>query len=1045
MSAFTAPEALGDQVLDDLEAERVLFDLVRTHTAGILREILGEEPPAFTAARSFRDLGLDSLGAVELQRRLAESTGLALPPTIAFEYSSPVALARHLYAMFRGGEPQREVPVPRAVVGDEPLAIVGLSCRYPGGVCSPEELWQVVADERDVTGEFPADRGWNLAALFDPDPDSHGKTYASRGAFLEGAADFDPAFFGISPREATAMDPQQRLVLETSWEALERAAIDPATLRGSQTGVFIGAEPQEYGPRLHEAPEGTEGYLLTGNTTSVMSGRVSYILGLEGPAVTVDTACSSSLVALHLAGQALQRGECSLAIAGGVSIMATPGTFVAFSRLRGLAPDGRCKSFAAAADGTGWSEGVGIVVLERLSDARRSGHRVLAVVRGSAINQDGASNGLTAPNGLAQQAVIRQALANANLAAGDVDAVEAHGTGTSLGDPVEANALIAAYGTDRSADHPLWLGSIKSNIGHSQAAAGVAGVIKMVMAFEHGVLPKSLHIDQPTRHVDWSAGALTLLTDAVPWARGDRVRRAGVSSFGISGTNAHMILEEAPAEPEAQGASGGDDRLLPWVISARSGPALAAQAGRLERFVDAAGSRLADVGYSLGTGRATHEHRAVVLGRGRGDFRRGLTALARGEEAPGIVGGAGVVAAEAKTAFLFSGQGSQRAAMGRELYREFGRFAEAFDEACGYLDRHLDRPVREVIFDGSPLLDETAYAQPGLFAIEVALFRLLESWGVVPDLVAGHSVGELAAAHVAGVLPLEDAAALVVARGALMQALPGGGAMIAVQASEDEVAPLLAGREGLAGIAAVNGLASVVVSGQEAAVLEVAGYWQQQGRKITRLRVSHAFHSPLMEPMLTEFRWVAETLTYSAPRIPLVSMMTGELATAGELCTPEFWVRHVRDAVRFSDAIRKLETAGVRTFLELGPDGMLSGMAPDCLTAGGNGILLAPLLRRDRAETQQLMTTIAQAYVRGTRVDWEAFWSGSGARRVDVPTYAFQRERYWMEGRPRVGGRGGARSGRGRSSAAGRGRRAARVRRRAAGRTAVAGNAPVAG
>ncbi|HEU5392683.1 MAG TPA: beta-ketoacyl synthase N-terminal-like domain-containing protein, partial [Streptosporangiaceae bacterium] len=767
MSDFVQADRPGGNVLDDPEAERALSDLVRTHTAGVLCQVLGEEPPSVVPARSFRDLGLDSLGLVELHRRLTESTGLALPPTIMFDYSSPAALARHLYAMVRGRGPRREVTVPRAEAAAEPLAIVGMSCRYPGGVTTPEELWQVVAAERDVTGPFPADRGWDVAGLFDPDPDRHGKSYVSRGAFLDGAADFDPAFFGISPREAQAMDPQQRLVLETSWEALERAAIDPATLRGSRVGVFIGADQQEYGPRLSAAPEGLEGYLLTGNSPSVISGRVCYALGLEGPAVTIDTACSSSLVALHLAAQAIQRGECSLVLAGGVSVMASPGCFVAFSRLRGLAPDGRCKSFAATADGTGWSEGVGMVVLERLSVALGSGHRVLGVIRGSAINQDGASNGQTAPNGLAQQAVIRQALANAGLAAGDIDAVEAHGTGTSLGDPVEANALIATYGTgERPAGLPLRLGSIKSNIGHSQAAAGVAGLIKMVMAFKHGVLPRSLHIDRPTPLVDWSAGAVALLTEAVPWPEGDRVRRAGVSSFGISGTNAHMIIEEPPAaaaQSAATAAAPGDAgrSLLPWVITARSRKALSAQADQLERYLDAVpGLRPADVGYSLGTGRTAHEHRAVVLGRDRDDFRRGLAALARGEQAPEVIGGTGMTAAAAKTAFLFSGQGSQRPAMGRELYREFSRFADAFDEACGYLDRHLDRPVRDVVFDRSPLLDATAYTQPGLFAVEVALFRLVESWGVVPDLVAGHSVGELAAAHVAGVLSLDDAAAL---------------------------------------------------------------------------------------------------------------------------------------------------------------------------------------------------------------------------------------------------------------------------------------------
>ncbi|WP_418190838.1 type I polyketide synthase [Amycolatopsis albispora] len=871
----------------------------------------------------------------------------------------------------------------------EPIAIVGMACRFPGGVRSPEDLWRLVSEGGDAITDFPIDRGWD-PALYDPDPDRAGKSYVRQGGFLDDTTEFDAGFFGISPREAVAMDPQQRLLLETSWEVFEHAGIDPETLRGSRTGVFAGTNGGDY-TSLMDASGGAEGYVATGSAASVVSGRVAYTFGFEGPAVTVDTACSSSLVALHLAAQALRSGECSLALAGGVSVMASPAIFVEFSRQRGLAADGRCKSFAAAADGTAMAEGVGAVLVERLSDARRNGHRVLAVLRGSAVNSDGASNGFTAPNGNSQEQVIRQALAAAQLSTSDIDLLEAHGTGTRLGDPIEAGALLNTYGADRPDGRPLWLGSVKSNIGHTQAAAGIAGVIKSVLALRHGVVPQTLHVDEPTPHVDWPSGAVRLPVEPMPWPAG-RTRRAAVSSFGISGTNAHVVLEQESAEDAAEPAPAAQPVLashtIPWLLSGRGEDALRAQAGRLLTHLTARPEiELAAVGWSLAATRSAHANRAVVLAEDLDGFRRGLREIADGLPGTGVVEGA--VGTRNGVVFVFPGQGAQWPGMALELIDASPVFAESMRSCADALDPFVDWSLPEVLSNAS-MLERVDVVQPALWAVMVSLAALWRACGVEPAAVLGHSQGEIAAACVAGALTLDDGAKVVALRSQALGVLSGRGGMVSLTEPLERVRERIAPWGEQLSIAAVNGPASVVVSGAADALTELLAACEAEGVRARRVEVDYASHSV---QVATIRETLLSTLAGIEPKpadVPFLSTVTGKWLDGTEL-TGEYWYHNLRETVRFEDAARELIDAGNGVFVEVSPHPILSGGLRE--TAEGTGAVALGSLRRDQGGAERFLRSLAEACVHGARVDWPALFTT--ATPVDLPTYAFQRKRYW--------------------------------------------------
>ncbi|MFI0193092.1 acyltransferase domain-containing protein, partial [Streptomyces sp. NPDC017082] len=965
--------AIADRLRSLPEAERLraALDLVTATTAAVLGH---REPGGVQDRQPFKDLGFDSLTSVELRNRLNTATGLRLPATVTFDHPTPRQLAEHLLSEILGGAEVSVVSSVPVAGGADPVVIVGMGCRLPGGVGSPEELWGLVSGGVDAIGEFPSDRGWDVEGLFHPDADHPGTSYTRSGGFLADAAGFDADFFGISPREALAMDPQQRVLLETAWETLEDAGIDPTSLRGSQTGVFTGIWSSGYGDR---APAGAEGYLGTGAATSVTSGRIAYLLGLEGAAVSLDTACSSSLVAIHLAAQALRSRECSLALAGGVTVMATPLGFTEFSRQRGLAPDGRVKAFAEAADGTAWAEGAGLVLLERLSDARRNGHRVLAVVRGTAVNQDGTSNGLGAPNGPSQERVIRQALANAGLSTADVDAVEAHGTGTTLGDPIEAQALLATYGRDRV--EPLWLGSVKSNIGHTQAAAGVAGVIKMVMAMRHGELPPTLHVDAPTSHVDWDSGNIRLLTEARPWPDNGHLRRAGISAFGISGTNAHVVIEAAAEEPAgvSAGPAGG---VVPWALSARSEAALREQARRLGAFTAVHPEvSPAAVGGALAA-RTVFEHRAVLSGA------EALEALAEGRSAPGLV--TGTARPLGRSVFVFPGQGAQWVGMGGELYGSERVFREAVDACDAALAPYTDWSLVEVLTGGAPL-ERVDVVQAALFAVMIALAELWRAHGVEPDAVVGHSQGEIAAAYVAGALSLEDAAKVVALRSKALVALADQGGMVSVGFGPEQAAEFVARWGDRLTVAVVNAPGSVVVSGDLDALDELLAVCETDGIRARRLPVNYAAHSAQVEAIRDQLLTDLAGITPHPATVPFYSTVTGEEIDTSTL-DAAYWYRNLREPVLFDQTTRALlASGGDPVLVEISPHPVLT----PALEEHEAGVVTGTL-RRDHGTPAEFLAAAARLFVAGVPVRWP-FPEG---KPVALPAYPFQRTRFWLAG-----------------------------------------------
>ncbi|QKV96341.1 SDR family NAD(P)-dependent oxidoreductase [Streptomyces sp. NA02950] len=998
---------LGELSAEDRYA--AVVDLVREQTAGLL----GTDPATIDPERAYRDYGYNSLAAVELTNQLRKATGMELPLTLLFDHPNPAAVAQNL--LERAGfempapEPAPTVPSAGTETDDDRIAIVGMACRYPGGVGSPAQLWDVVARGRDVVSGFPEDRGWDLEGLYDPDPDQPGSCYTRAGGFLDGAADFDAGFFGIARREALAMDPQQRLLLQTVWEALEDGGIDPGTLRGSATGVFMGTSGQDYDQVARSGPAELEGYWGIGSAASVLSGRVSYVYGFEGPALSVDTACSSSLVAVHLAAQGLRRGECTLALAGGVTVMSTPKVFTEFSRQRALSPDGRCKSFAQAADGTGWSEGVGVLLLERLSDARRHGHRILGLVRGTAVNQDGASNGLTAPNGPSQERVITAALADAGLTPADIDAVEGHGTGTTLGDPIEIAALASAYGEGRAADRPLRLGSLKSNMGHAQAAAGVGGLIKMVQALRHGVLPRTLHVDRPTDKADWSAGPVSLLTEPVEWPRGERIRRAGVSAFGVGGTNAHVIVEEAPSDeladrpPEFTGP-------VPWLLSATSPAALREQARRLHTHLS--GPEHTDtspgrVGHALALGRARFDHRAVVVGERREELLTALDALARGAHDAGETAeyAAQAAARTGRTAFVFPGQGSQWLGMGRELAAAHPVFADELRACADALAPHVDWSLDDVLSGapGAPPLDRVDVVQPALFAVMVSLAALWRHHGVRPDAVVGHSQGEIAAAYVAGGLTLADAARVVALRSKAIAAIAGGGGMASVTATPARLTPLLERWEGRISVAAVNGPASLLVSGPADDLTELLDVCAAEDIWARRVNVDYASHSAGVDPLREELATALAPVSPHDGQVRFQSTVTGGELPTSQL-TADYWFRNLRRTVRFEEAVTDLVGRGFTTFVEMSPHPVLTVAVEQTTEASPAGrAAVVGSLRRDDGGPRRFLASLGEAHAHGVPVSWDVVFGGTGGQ-LDLPAYPFRAERFWAAPRNTDGG-----------------------------------------